>query len=613
MSFRTPNKRLVRFALCLLLCGLATLVGAQQPPQPAQGKKAAGKVEKRTYEFKEAGKAMEYALFVPTGYDKDKKAPLVVALHGLGGNPQQMIRSRGLTEQAEKYGYIVVAPMGYNSGGWYGALGPGVGFGGKGFGKGKGKGKGEEVPKNLGELSEKDVMNVLELVRKEFNVDAKRIYLIGHSMGGAGTYYLGSKYPEIWAGLAPIAAATGSPKGVEKLKNIPVFVVHGDNDTAVKVASARQCVARLKEHNIVHVYLEIAGGGHGDVIGTGMPKIFEFFEQQARKAGQKEDKKDDKKEEKKEDKKQEKKQDKEKAQTTDTTAAADKPAGQRVFYASHSLMWDMPPVLAQQAEAYGIKGHTIAGHQRIGVSRTMQHWNMAEAKNQAKKALKEGKVDVFVTSCLVHPDEGITNFVKLGLEHNPNMKFLMQISWPGLGYTDNEQFNAKGKGGIGFGKKGGMFRTPADNKPPEELAKINVIDIKNAEEQAKKLNEQFGKGKTIVYLVPTAQAHNALRTLIYKKEMPGMTDQQEVFSDPIGHPSPPVVALNAYLHFAVLYKQSPVGLPMPSNLKSKKAQWDEKTNRKLQELAWEVVTNYPPSGVTANAKRSDREAKDKVK
>jgi hypothetical protein len=50
------------------------------------------------------------------------------------------------------------------------------------------------------------------------------------------------------------------------------------------------------------------------------------------------------------------------------------PAGQRVFYASHSLMWDMPPVLAEEAAAYGIMGHTIAGHQRIGVSRASQHW-----------------------------------------------------------------------------------------------------------------------------------------------------------------------------------------------------------------------------------------------
>ena len=63
------------------------------------------------------------------------------------------------------------------------------------------------------------------------------------------------------------------------------------------------------------------------------------------------------------------------------------------------------------------------------------------------------------------------------------------------------------------------------------------------------------------------------------------------------------MALNAYLHFAVLYNRSPVGLPMPDNLKNaKRPEWDEKMNRKLQELAWELVTKYPPSGVTAKAK-----------
>jgi hypothetical protein len=296
----------------------------------------------------------------------------------------------------------------------------------------------------------------------------------------------------------------------------------------------------------------------------------------------------------------------------------EKPAGVRVFYASHSLMWDMPPVLAEQVEAYGIKGHTIVGLQRIGVSRTLQHWNLPDAQNIAKQALNAGKTDVFVTSNLVHPDEGITNFVKLGLEHNPSMKFLMQISWPGLGFTDNEQFNQPGalgppRGGPpttapgarrGPGARGPMFLSGNDEKTPEELARINLTDIQNAEQQARTLNDQFGKGKTIVFLVPTAQAHNALRTLIYQKEMPGMSAQSEVFIDPIGHPTAPVIVLNAYLHFAVLYHRSPVGLPMPTILKNaSKTEWrNEELNKKLQELAWEVVTKYPPSGVTSEAK-----------
>ena len=117
MFSRTSTATLTRLAACLLLGGLTTMAGAQQPQQKDTGKKPSDRIEKRTYEFKEAGKEMEYALFVPSGYDNAKKTPLLVALHGLGGNPQQIIRSRGLTDQAEKYGYIVAAPMGYNSSG----------------------------------------------------------------------------------------------------------------------------------------------------------------------------------------------------------------------------------------------------------------------------------------------------------------------------------------------------------------------------------------------------------------------------------------------------------------------------------------------------------------
>ncbi len=77
---------------------------------------------------------------------------------------------RFLTEAADKNGYIVAAPTGYNLQGWYGANGPS---------------SPSTSPENLGELSEKDVMNVLDLMRKEFNIDDHRIYLLGQSMGEA--------------------------------------------------------------------------------------------------------------------------------------------------------------------------------------------------------------------------------------------------------------------------------------------------------------------------------------------------------------------------------------------------------------------------------------------
>ena len=51
-------------------------------------------------------------------------------------------------------------------------------------------------------------MNVFHLVTDELAIDEDRIYLWGHSMGGAGTYYLASRYPDTWAGLAAVAGGS---------------------------------------------------------------------------------------------------------------------------------------------------------------------------------------------------------------------------------------------------------------------------------------------------------------------------------------------------------------------------------------------------------------------
>ena len=59
-------------------------------------------------------------------------------------------------------------------------------------------------------MSEQDVMQVLARMRQQYKVDESRIYLMGHSMGAIGTWFLGAKYPDIWAALGAIAGA-GSP------------------------------------------------------------------------------------------------------------------------------------------------------------------------------------------------------------------------------------------------------------------------------------------------------------------------------------------------------------------------------------------------------------------
>jgi len=236
------------------------------------------RAERRTYVFEDTGEELPYALFVSSKVRDDEPSPLIVALHGLGGSQDTFIRETyRAVELAEAGGYILVAPMGYNSSGWYGI--PATGDGG---GRGRGFGGGGESavtdPARVRELSEKDVMNVLDMVREEYKIDDDRIYLMGHSMGGAGALHLGVKHASIWAALAPIAPAAMSlnPDSLASIPDMPVILVVGDEDNLVE--GARRWAARLEELDMTHEYHEIAGGDHMSVIADGMPDIFEFFD-----------------------------------------------------------------------------------------------------------------------------------------------------------------------------------------------------------------------------------------------------------------------------------------------------------------------------------------------
>jgi hypothetical protein len=95
--------------------------GAAAPAGQRGGRGAVDpRVQQRNYVFQDTGETLPYAVFVSSKVSKDKKNPLIVALHGLGGDQNTMMRANAL-QLAEDGGYIMVGPMGYNSGGWYGA------------------------------------------------------------------------------------------------------------------------------------------------------------------------------------------------------------------------------------------------------------------------------------------------------------------------------------------------------------------------------------------------------------------------------------------------------------------------------------------------------------
>ncbi len=85
-------------SLAMLTVLLATLATSAL----AQGSATTQRIQELSYQFEEAGMAMEYQIYVPTTYNASTSSPLMVLLHGLGSNPGGVIRYQGMTDFAEE-------------------------------------------------------------------------------------------------------------------------------------------------------------------------------------------------------------------------------------------------------------------------------------------------------------------------------------------------------------------------------------------------------------------------------------------------------------------------------------------------------------------------------
>jgi hypothetical protein len=256
--------------------------------------------------------------------------------------------------------------------------------------------------------------------------------------------------------------------------------------------------------------------------------------------------------------------------------------GLHVFTCGHSFHVWVPGIVADLCKLAEIPEHVQIGVSSIGGSRVIQHWDIAPEKNTAQEALRSGKVDVLTLSPIFLPDPGIENFTQLALEHNPDIRVIVQPIWlrwdiyePTTKRPDKVDHNAI---------------------TGEELRKRHEEHFQKMDAHIRELNEKFGK--TVLYVAPAPQAVIALREKIIAGEAPGLKTQEDLFTDPLGHGTAPLKALVAYCDFAVIYRRSPVGLPVPAILKQAKlGDQEEGLNRLLQELAWEAALEHPLSGI----------------
>ncbi|HZZ42957.1 MAG TPA: dienelactone hydrolase family protein [Tepidisphaeraceae bacterium] len=148
---------------------------------------------------------LKYLAYTPKDYDQDpsRKWPLILFLHGAGerGDDLNKLKSWGiplLCEQGKNTSFIAICPLCPARESW--------------------------LPMSLNEL--------LDHITTQYRIDPDRIYVTGASMGGNGTWNFAQQYPDRIAAIAPVCGG-GDPNDVASLKNLPIWIFHGQKDPVV--------------------------------------------------------------------------------------------------------------------------------------------------------------------------------------------------------------------------------------------------------------------------------------------------------------------------------------------------------------------------------------------
>jgi poly(3-hydroxybutyrate) depolymerase len=295
------------FNVTLAILVAASVAGAQTAPQPnPSDPKFQSKGEQdRAYTFPGTSEQIPYHVYVPMKWDKNTRMPLVIVTHGANQPStapfQRPMANPTLAKMAEERGFVVAAVTGYHAnatgvGGWnvpYAMVQvprPAAAAGATaGRGQGGGAGRGAAAPPPTAEdfqRAEMDVLYVAGLMASEYNTDPSRTYLMGNSSGGSAVWNIAAKYPERWTAISPSAAPLDDTTfPYDKLKNVPVLVVHGDMDATMAFEASKVMVDHATAKAVTVTWLPVIGGAHVDA--WAQPDIlrqtFDFFDKNATK------------------------------------------------------------------------------------------------------------------------------------------------------------------------------------------------------------------------------------------------------------------------------------------------------------------------------------------
>ncbi len=161
-----------------------------------------------------------YVTYLPKDYDENKKYPLVFFLHGAGerGDDLDVASRHGfmkhVREDGKDYPFIFVAPQ-CPHGKYWGCY-------------------------------TESLIAFLDHICDTMPIDRERVYLTGLSMGGTGTWMLAMAAPDRFAAIAPVCGS-GICWNAGILKDMPIFIYHGDCDETVPIYESITMVKRVNK------------------------------------------------------------------------------------------------------------------------------------------------------------------------------------------------------------------------------------------------------------------------------------------------------------------------------------------------------------------------------
>ena len=162
----------------------------------------------------------ELPLTVPAGYDEDTPAPLILLLHGYTSSGANQDSYMGFSALADQYGFIMAAPDGNREPGgdenrFWNASAACCDF----F--------------QTGVDDSGYLLSVINEIKANYNIDANRVYLIGHSNGGFMSYRAAYEHSGTIAAIASLAGAGHIDQRPAPDSPVHVLQIHGTADNTI--------------------------------------------------------------------------------------------------------------------------------------------------------------------------------------------------------------------------------------------------------------------------------------------------------------------------------------------------------------------------------------------